>query len=51
MSTLVQSYVFFQYWLVLSADPSIISFVYTYVFIDSSPRSKRVRETIKVSKI
>ena len=50
MSTLMQSYVFFQSWLVLSADPSVVIFVNTHVFIDSSPTSKSVRETVKVSK-
>ena len=50
MSTLMQSYVFFQSWLVLSADPSVVIFVNTHVFIDSSPTRKSVRETIKVSK-
>ena len=33
----MQSYVFFQSWLVLSADPSVVRFVDTHVFIDSSP--------------
>ena len=46
MSTLI----FFQSWLVLSADPSVVGFVDTHVFIDSSPTSRSVRETIKVSK-
>ena len=50
MSTLMQSYVFFQSWLVLSADPSVVIFVNNHVFIDSSPTRKSVRETIKVSK-
>ena len=49
MSTLMQSYVFFQSWLVLSADPSVVRFVDTHVFIDT-PTSRSVRETIKVSK-